>query len=119
MSRTAARLVELICWQRKVFFCKTSHFSKMATVVSTSGRFSITSSIPVSWPALATYMYICIYIYISIHVYIYIYIYMYVYMIFYDIVILINGFPQKKKQLMCSDNENQDIPHGASFMSAN
>ena len=26
----------------------------------------------------------------------YIYIYMYVYMIFYDIVILINGFPQKK-----------------------
>ena len=44
---------------------------------------------------------------------------MYVYMIFYDIVILINGFPQKKKQLMCSDNENQDIPHGASFMSAN
>ena len=56
VSRTAARLVELICWQRKVFFCKTSHFSKMATVVSTSGRFSITSSIPVSWPALATYM---------------------------------------------------------------
>ena len=48
----------------------------------------------------------------------YIYINMYVYMIFYDIVILINGFPQKK-QLMCSDNENQDIPHGASFMSAN
>ena len=114
VSRTAARLVELICWQRKVFFCKTSHFSKMATVVSTSGRFSITSSIPVSWPALATYMYM--YIYISIHVYIYIN--MYVYMIFYDIVILINGFPQKK-QLMCSDNENQDIPHGASFMSAN
>ena len=40
-------------------------------------------------------------------------------MIFYDIVISINGFQKKNKQLMCSDNENQDIPHGASFVSAN
>ena len=77
VSRTAARLVELICWQRKVFFCKTSHFSKMATVVSTSGRFSITSSIPVSWPALATYMYMYIYIYIYTCIYIYKYVCIY------------------------------------------
>ena len=71
VSRTAARLVEIICWQSKVFFCKTSHFYKMATVVSTSGLFSITSSVPVSWPALTTYIYIytCVYIYICVYIY--------------------------------------------------
>ena len=110
VSRTAARLVAK-CWQNKVFLCKTSHFSKMATVVSTSGLFSITSSVPVSWPALATYIYMYIYIYLSI--------YMYIYMIFLWYSYIHQRFSEKKKQFMCSDNENQDFPHGASFVSAN
>jgi hypothetical protein len=41
--------------------------------VSTSGLFSITSSVPVSWPALTTYIYI--YLYMCIYIYVYIYIY--------------------------------------------
>ena len=79
----------------KSYVGKAKSKKKQHTVVSTAVFFSITSSVPVSWPALATYIYI--YIYTNVYIY-YIYKYIYIYILFYDIVILINGFQKKKNK---------------------